>query len=207
VALGRTVFLRKLDALVDDDLVRHVDALAELEHAELQDAGFDRIELVERAVENTARVAAAAREAGVPVVYVRVAFRAGHPEVSPRNRAFGRLREAGAMGEDDAATAIHPALAPRAGDVVVTKKRVSAFAGSDLELVLRARDVTQLALGGISTSGVVLSTVRAAADKDYELTVLEDLCLDADEEVHRVLNGKIFPRQAEVIASEDWLPE
>ena len=72
--------------------------------------------------------------------------------------------------------------------------------------MLRARDVTHLALGGISTSGVVLSTVRAAADKDYRLTVLEDLCLDADEEVHRVLTGKIFPRQAEVIPAADWRP-
>jgi nicotinamidase-related amidase len=90
--------------------------------------------------------------------------------------------------------------------VVVTKKRVSAFAGSDLELVLRAHDVDSLVLAGIATSGVVLSTVREAADRDYRLTVLEDLCLDADEEVHRVLTGKVFPRQAEVIAADDWRP-
>jgi hypothetical protein len=36
--------------------------------------------------------------------------------------------------------------------------------------------------------------------------VLEDLCLDRDEEVHRVLTGKVFPRQAEVIAGADWQP-
>jgi len=92
------------------------------------------------------------------------------------------------------------------GEVVVTKKRVSAFAGSDLELVLRARDVTGLVLGGIATSGVVLSTVREAADRDYELTVLEDLCLDGDDEVHRVLTQKVFPRQADVRVSADWRP-
>ena len=88
----------------------------------------------------------------------------------------------------------------------MTKKRVSAFTGSDLELVLRASEVTSLVLAGIATSGVVLSTVREAADRDYQLTVLEDLCLDADEEVHRVLTQKIFPRQAEVIDSADWTP-
>jgi len=92
------------------------------------------------------------------------------------------------------------------GAVVVTKKRVSAFAGSDLELVLRARDVTGLVLGGIATSGVVLSTVREAADRDYELTVLEDLCLDGDDEVHRVLTQKVFPLQADVRVSADWRP-
>jgi nicotinamidase-related amidase len=58
---------------------------------------------------------------------------------------------------------------------------------------------------GIATSGVVLSTVRWAADADYEITVLSDCCANADEEVHRVLTQKIFPRQATVVAPADWL--
>jgi nicotinamidase-related amidase len=66
--------------------------------------------------------------------------------------------------------------------------------------------VDTLVLSGIATSGVVLSTLREAADRDYRLVVLEDLCLDADEEVHRVLTQKVFPRQAEVIDSADWQP-
>ena len=72
--------------------------------------------------------------------------------------------------------------------------------------MLRSHDVTGLVLGGIATSGVVLSTVRDAADRDYELTVLEDLCLDGNEEVQRVLMHKVFPRQADVIAAADWRP-
>jgi nicotinamidase-related amidase len=72
--------------------------------------------------------------------------------------------------------------------------------------VLRARDVTALVLGGIATSGVVLSTVREAADRDYELTVFEDLCLDGDDEVHRVLTQKVFPRPSDVRVSADWRP-
>ena len=100
----------------------------------------------------------------------------------------------------------HPRLLRGNGEIVVTKKRVSAFAGSDLELVLRAHDVGHLVLGGIATSGVVLSTVREAADRDFALTVLEDLCLDADDEVHRVLMTKVFPRQADVINSGNWAP-
>lgn len=110
----------------------------------------------------------------------------------------------GIVGRFDA-TEPHQRLQRGKGEVVVTKKRVSAFAGSDLELVLRSHEVTSLVLGGIATSGVVLSTVREAADRDYQLTVLEDLCLDADEEVHRVLTTKVFPRQAEVISAAQWL--
>jgi nicotinamidase-related amidase len=88
---------------------------------------------------------------------------------------------------------------------VVTKKRVSAFAGSDLETVLRRRAVDHLVLTGIATSGVVLSTLRQAADLDYRLTVLADGCLDGDPEVHRVLTEKIFPRQAEVSTVAGWV--
>jgi nicotinamidase-related amidase len=72
--------------------------------------------------------------------------------------------------------------------------------------VLRSHDIDTLVLCGIATSGVVLSTVREGADRDYRLIVLEDLCLDADEEVHRVLTQKVFPRQADVVNSADWTP-
>jgi nicotinamidase-related amidase len=59
-------------------------------------------------------------------------------------------------------------------------------------------------LTGISTSGVVLSTLREAADKDYQITVLSDCCADMDDEVHRVLTTKIFPRQADVLTVQEW---
>ncbi len=59
-------------------------------------------------------------------------------------------------------------------------------------------------LAGIATSGVVLSTLREAADKDFKITVLSDCCADRDEEVHRVLTTKVFPRQADVMTAEEW---
>jgi nicotinamidase-related amidase len=152
------------------------------------------------------QAAAAARSAGTPVVYVRVAFRPNVPEISRRNRSFAALLDSPtlSMGEDDADTQIHPALAPHAEDVVVLKKRVSAFAGSDLDVVLRSLDVDELVLTGITTSGVVLSTLRHAADLDFGLLVLRDGCTDRDPEVHRVLMEKVFPRQAEVLTASDW---
>jgi nicotinamidase-related amidase len=67
--------------------------------------------------------------------------------------------------------------------------------------------VQHLVLTGISTSGVVLSTVREAADKDLRLTVLSDCCADNDDEVHQVLMNKVFPRQAEVISLDNWMRE
>ena len=150
------------------------------------------------------RAATAARANGIPVVYVRVAFRPGAPEVDPNNRIFAALAGSAAFAEDAPGVQIHPAVAPQDGDIVVTKRRVSAFAGSDLDVVLQARGARTLVLAGIATSGVVLSTLRQAADLDYGLVVLRDGCADADEEVHRVLLDKVFARQADVLTVDEW---
>ncbi len=152
----------------------------------------------DRLLARTASLIGAASGARVPVIYVVVGFRAGYPEVSAKNASFGPIKESGRFAPGSAGTEIHPAVAPRAGDVVVMKHRVSAFAGTDLEMVLRAGAVDTLILAGIATSGVVLSTLRYAADADYRIVVVEDCCADRDEEVHRVLTGKVFPRQATV---------
>ena len=148
---------------------------------------------------------AAARAANIPIIYVVVRFRTGYPEISARNRSFAAARAAGStMEESSPATAIHAAVAPHDGDIVVVKRRVGAFSGSDLDVVLRALGVDGLVLSGIATSGVVLSTLRAAADLDFRCTVLDDCCADGDEEVHRVLTTKVFPRQAAVLTVDEW---
>jgi len=146
----------------------------------------------------------AARGSGLPVIYAVVGFRPGYPEISSRNKMFGPLRARGIAGSEDA-NQVHPEVAPEPGDIIVTKRRVSAFAGSDLDMVLRAGDIDQLVLTGLATSGVVLSTLRQAADLDFGLTVLADGCLDADPEVHRVLTEKVFARQADVTTVADWV--
>ena len=147
---------------------------------------------------------AAARSADVIVGYVTIGFRPGYPEVSDRNKTFAAVAGSGRFTDGDPGARIPGAVAPAPGEVVVTKRRVSAFTGSDLDVLLRARGIDHLVLTGIATSGVVLSTLRQAADLDYRLTVLADGCLDADPEVHELLLGKVFPRQAEVTTVAEW---
>ncbi|MBH8605332.1 cysteine hydrolase family protein [Thermoactinomyces sp. CICC 10522] len=147
----------------------------------------------------------AARRHSIPVIFVRVAFREGYPEISPKNKTFSAISNFGGMTLSDTATQIHESLNPQPDEPVVTKLRVSAFSGSDLEVILRSRQINKLILSGIATSGVVLSTLREAADKDFALTVLSDACLDSDPEVHRVLIEKVFPRQAEVMTVDAWI--
>ncbi|HVA52898.1 MAG TPA: isochorismatase family cysteine hydrolase [Acidimicrobiales bacterium] len=149
----------------------------------------------------------AAHRTSVQVIFVRVAFRDGAPEISPRNKSFSALANLHSMSEGGTATQVHPDLVVAPGDVLVTKRRVSAFSGSDLDVVLRAKSIDSLVLCGIATSGVVLSTLRQAADLDFAISVLSDACADADEEVHRVLMEKVFPRQANVITVREWVAQ
>jgi nicotinamidase-related amidase len=90
---------------------------------------------------------------------------------------------------------------PRADEVVIGKHRVNALYGTALDLILRANTIDTLMILGYATSGVVLSTVRYAADLDYRLVVIEDCCADQDPDVHDFLTQRIFPRQAEVVMS------
>jgi len=153
---------------------------------------------------NVTKAIAKARDQKIPVIYVVVGFRQGAPEISPNNKTFSASKERFASVNMAEFMKVHDDLKPQADEVVVTKRRVSGFAGSDLEVILRAYGVQHLVLTGIATSGVVLSTLREAADKDYGITVLADCCADSDEEVHRVLTTKIFPRQADVLTVEEW---
>jgi hypothetical protein len=108
-------------------------------------------------------------------MFVRVAFRPGFPEVSTSNRIFGGISKGGdAMHQDNPSTQVFAALNPLDSEPIVLKRRVSAFSGSDLDVLLRAAKAENLVLAGIATSGVVLSTLRQAADLDFGLTVLED---------------------------------
>lgn len=144
-----------------------------------------------------------ARTAGVTIVFVTVEFRAGYPEINERNPVFGGFPTSGGLflqGAPD--TAIHPDLSARPDDLVVVKRRMSAFSNTEIDHLLRTRGIDTLILGGLATSGVVLSTVRAAGDLDYELFVLDDCCADFDDEVQRVLLEKVLPFQATVLGSE-----
>jgi nicotinamidase-related amidase len=163
--------------------------------------GTDQAALLRRAGD----VLKAAREAKLPVIYVVVGFRPGYPEVSPRNATFSSIKQAGRLAPGEGGSEIHSSVAPQAGDLTVVKHRTGAFSGTDLEMILRAKGVDTLILFGIATSGVVLSTVRYAADSDYRLVVVKDCCSDQDSEVHNCLVGKIFPRQATVITSEELI--
>jgi nicotinamidase-related amidase len=153
-----------------------------------------------------ASVLRGARSSGLLVIHVQVGFRPGMPEISERNAAFSALRSNPQLQQlfEGPAGAIHPALGPEPGDIVVTKHRVSAFAGTDLAMILRARGIETLVLFGLATSGVVLATLLEASDADFRLAVIGDCCGDLDPELHDALLTRLFPRRAEVLSAAEF---
>lgn len=140
-----------------------------------------------------------ARERGVQIGYVRVGFGDGETPTGTMGARIGAEAARTMFHADAPATQIHDEIAPRDGDIVVRKTRVGPFGTTDLDAQLRERSIDTLLLAGISTSGVVLSTVRDGHDRDFRLIVVSDLCADPEPDVHAFLTERIFPRQAEVI--------
>lgn len=146
-----------------------------------------------------------ARTRTMSVIHVRVGFRPGLAEIGTRNSLFAAIKSSPQWQQlfEGPSGAIHPAVAPQAGDIAITKHRISAFAGTDLDMILRAQEIDTLILMGIATSGVVLSTLLHAVDADYRVVVIKDCCADQDPEVHACLTEKVFPRQATVITANE----
>ncbi len=145
------------------------------------------------------------RKVGASILHVRVGFRPGFPEVSERNSFLATMKSnpqhrqifEGALG------AIHAAVAPQAEEVVITKSRISAFQGTDLGLILRAKEIDTLVLFGIATSGVVLSTALEALDLDYRVVVVRDCCMDLDSDVHSWLFDHLLSQRATVLTAAE----
>jgi nicotinamidase-related amidase len=148
-----------------------------------------------------------ARATGMTVIHVQVGFRPGLPEVSSRNVLFGAVKSSARHQElfQEPLGAIPAVIAPKQGEIVVTKHRVSAFTGTDLAMILRANDIDTLVLYGIATSGVVLSTLVEAADADFRLAVIKDCCADLDATLHDCLINKFFPSRASVLSTREFI--
>jgi len=145
-------------------------------------------------VSKTAWAIARARERGIPVIYVTVGFSqtyAEWPEESPVFTQEGReaaLLQIGTWGQ-----AIHDDLAPREDERLVTKRRVSPFYATDLDVLLRTQRIEELLLCGVATDHVVTACARDGHDRDYKIVVFEDCCAAGAPERHEagivVLSG------------------
>jgi nicotinamidase-related amidase len=160
----------------------------------------------EAIIPNAAKAVEFARKQPFQIIHVGLGFSEGYPEISDVESPFQRVKQNNLFVKGTPSAEFHSAIA-RPGELVVHKQRVGAFSENQLHLILRARRIENLVFFGIATSGIVLSTLRRAFDLDYRCVVLKDACFDADEEVHRVLTGKVFPAQATVVTVDAFIAE
>ncbi|MEI2456966.1 MULTISPECIES: cysteine hydrolase family protein [Lysobacter] len=131
------------------------------------------------------RLSARARAAGATVAMVRVAFAPDYSDLPRHSPLFGRAAELGALRDGDWGTRLHDGLLVGPRDWIVTKPRVSALFDTDLEARLHAAAIRRVTICGVSTETGVQTTARDAHDRDFEVTVVGDLCASADPQRRR----------------------
>ena len=149
---------------------------------QIRQLSFFPEEFQKQIMANTNKVLEKVRQNGIYVIHIEAVFKERKPE-----------------------NAIHPAMAPAAGETLLTKYRVGPFTTTNLDELLKQHQIDTLVLMGMKTSGVVLNTVRCASDMDYKVIVLGDCCGDQDEEVHRILMDRVISFTATVIKSNEFI--
>ncbi|WP_199100926.1 hydrolase [Dyella sp. ASV21] len=151
--------------------------------------------------ERAGRLAARFRELGAPVVLVRVGFSAdGRDMLRP---LADQVPPSRALPADWLEYAEE--LSVSEGDIHILKRQWGAFYGTELELQLRRRGVSQIVLGGIATNIGVESTARHAFELGFQQVFVEDAMSSGHAEHHRFAVENIFPRLGRVRSTEQVL--
>ena len=150
-------------------------------------------------VENSRKLAESFRALGAPVVYVRVDLNdfMKLPVDQPPNLGDKPLPAT--------ASEIAPTAGFQPGDILVTKRHWSAFAGTDLEQQLKSRGIDTVVLTGISTNAGVESTARQGTGLGFAFVLVEDACSSQNAEHHRFAFENIFPRLTRVRSTDEVL--
>ena len=146
--------------------------------------GFYAEAQARQVVANTAQAILHSRQAGIPVIYVVVGFSPGYPEWSERSKLFRHVKDRQQVLLGSWATQVHEALRPRADEVIITKNSIDPFYNTNLETVLRAKDIDTLYLSGVSTEFVVLTAAMSGHDRGYRVKVLWDCISSSDSHSH-----------------------
>ncbi|MGS2809305.1 cysteine hydrolase family protein [Nocardia sp. MW-W600-9] len=140
-----------------------------------------------------------ARSAGVPdavdawrrsndvdrVIHVGLEFRTDYADAARKSLLLGKAPEFGVAKHGEFGAEFVDWAAPKNDDIVIRKQRISAFFGTDLDVVLRSLGATTVTIGGVATDLAVSSAARDAHDRDYEVRVAQSVCVAATKEDHQ----------------------
>ena len=167
-------------------------------------------------VPNLQRALACCREVGIPIIYTAHAHRPGGSDLGRRFAVHPAIGQGKALVDGTPGVSIFPEVAPRDGEVVITKHRYSAFYGTDLEIILRGLGVTTVVIVGVTTENCCHATARDALFRDYRVIFLADATATSDypdrgygamsaDEVHRATLVVLAASTAEVVPTEAFV--
>ena len=160
---------------VQNDIVGPDGAFAPFFRAEIDRVGT---------LATAARLLDAARAAGAPVVYTRVAWRPDYSDLHANSPLLNIVIQQNCLVDGTAGAAITGELAPQDTDRVVTHQRVGGFHDSELDEILRSAGVETVVFLGVATNASVEGTARVASDLGYRVLVISDACSAATPEAH-----------------------
>jgi len=166
-------------ALIIQDLQNDVI----IEGGAFADSGAPAHATQQNVVGNAARLAAACREKGIPVIHVYYLVNEGAPGLKVNAPLFEGVAE-GALVRGTWGAAAVDGLEPEDGDFIVEKMRMSAWEGTELELVLKGTNRDTVIVTGAWTNMSIEHTSRTGADKGYYMVVPEDACSTVDDDWH-----------------------
>lgn len=178
---------------LQNDIVGADGALAPFFRAEVERTGV---------LGTAAHVLDAARSAGVKVVYTRVAFRPGYPDLVVNSPMLSIVEQKQCLVDGTTGAALCAETSPQHSDVVVTHQRVTGFHGSELDVVLRGAGIDTVVLLGVATNVSVEGTARTASDLGYRTIVVADACSAGTEAAHQA-SLESLGLLAEVVTSDE----
>jgi nicotinamidase-related amidase len=155
------------------------------------------------AVENAARVLATARKTPLTIIHIAARWRPGSPEMNTNIPVFARGPDRSVEGTWDAD--FYDPVKPAEGEVVITKRSVSPFIGTELDRFLRIRDINTIVCAGVATNYVVESAVREGVDRGLRAIVLADCCASVTEEMHNFSVQVILPDLCTVTTADELI--
>lgn len=145
---------------------------------------------------------AIARKKGWPVIFVTVGFSHNYAQLPSNSPIFKRAKEFGALEIGKWGTELHGDIKKEENDPVVIKHRISSFHGTNLEVILKAKNIDTLVIAGVSTEMAIQAITREAHDRDYNLFILEDCCASHTADSH-VSSLQVLTRLAKIVKSTE----
>jgi nicotinamidase-related amidase len=168
-------------------------------------AGFFRAEIDRTGVLATInRVLDGARSAGAKVVYTRVAWQPGFPDLDANSPLLGIVAQTKCLEDGSRGAAIVDEVSPHSNDTVVTHQRVGGFQDSELDATLRAAGIDTVVFVGVATNASVEGTARVASDLGYRTVVVSDACSAATPAAHAA-SLESLGLLAEIVTTDELL--